>query len=493
MTDAHSWISGHAHPDHDPALDATYADVADMAVWLKQKAQAEGKDVWFLNNGDHTEGSGLSDASYYTTGVHGSDLFPLISMMPFDALTIGNHDLYLDGTVGFMQDSGFVDGWEGNYLTSNVKWADNQKEIGSRYTVLKGESGVSVMVFGFLYHMTDHCPSVDVEDPAETVKSDRYQTALSEAEDVDAIVVLSHMDLKDDNVYVISSAIRELLPEKPLQFVTGHTHYRGWSKVDSASSSFEAGKYLDTVGWISFDLSDSIYFNFQYVDANLSTIYNFTGVSEEDFRTPLGSSIEDAITKTVSELELGEVLGCPPMSYSYTAGLGTPDSLYDLYMNTIIPNAVLDAPTGTGNNAWHVSSTGTLRYDVYEGLFTYDDVFAVAPFANVFMYYPRISGEDLNAEFEKLQGVSMGGPKLTDSMPTYVGGPGAIDSTAVYDLFFNDYDQPYVQSAIASALGISKSEVADDVVPWRDDMEADDFVDTTTCWAKNVAEIWPCV
>ena len=35
---------------------------------LKAAAKAAGKDVWFFNNGDHVEGSGLSDASVYTTG-----------------------------------------------------------------------------------------------------------------------------------------------------------------------------------------------------------------------------------------------------------------------------------------------------------------------------------------------------------------------------------------------------------------------------------------
>ena len=62
---------------------------------------------------------------------------------------------------------------------------------------------------------------------------------------VSAIVVLSHMDLKDSNVYKIQEAVRGYasevpeLADMPLQFITGHTHYRGWTKVDDHSSSFE--------------------------------------------------------------------------------------------------------------------------------------------------------------------------------------------------------------------------------------------------------------
>lgn len=99
---------------------------------MKSSAASQGKDVFFLNNGDHTEGSGLSDASVYTVGAHGVDLFPLISLMPFDALTIGNHDLYDDSTVRAMEDGGFIEGWGGRYLTSNTVNKTTGVEIGDR-------------------------------------------------------------------------------------------------------------------------------------------------------------------------------------------------------------------------------------------------------------------------------------------------------------------------------------------------------------------------
>ena len=172
----------------------------------KDAAAAEGKDVFFLNNGDHTEGSGLSDASMYTSGVHGLDLFPLISLMPFDALTVGNHDLYDDSTVALMEGSGFIDGWGGRYLTSNTVNSTTGVEIGGRYTVLVGpNSGVKVLALGFLYHQTDNCGSVVVKDPADVVREDWFVSALAGNADVDAIVVLSHMDKDDENVDIVSA------------------------------------------------------------------------------------------------------------------------------------------------------------------------------------------------------------------------------------------------------------------------------------------------
>jgi 2',3'-cyclic-nucleotide 2'-phosphodiesterase (5'-nucleotidase family) len=208
VTDAHSWISSHIHPDHDPLLNAGYGDIASSVEHLKSLAKAQGRDVFFLNNGDHVEGSGLSDASVYTNGVHGFDLFPLISMMPFDALNIGNHDLYDDATIDFMnnnnlsgpydangeQSSPFIEAWGGRYLTSNTLNATTLEPVASTSVILTGENaGTKLLLFGFLYHMTDSCDAVVVQDPVETVAMNWFADALKNAmaEDVDAIVVLS--------------------------------------------------------------------------------------------------------------------------------------------------------------------------------------------------------------------------------------------------------------------------------------------------------------
>jgi len=498
VTDAHSWISKHIHDDNDPSLNADYGDIASAYLQLQSLAAESNSDIFLLNNGDHVEGSGLSDASVYTNGIHGYDLFPLIAMMPFDALNIGNHDLYDNSTVEYMTgESGFVDGWNGNYLTSNVYNATTNDNIGNTHTILKGNnSDTSILVFGFLYHQTDACAAVNVEDPADTVNSPWFLSALQEGIDagVSAIIVLSHMDLKDDNVYVLQDAIRgysDQIPELeniPLQFLTGHTHYRGWSKLDDYSSTFEAGHYLDTLGWISFsaDPTTPTWFDFQYIDANLEELYNFTGTTEDTFDTDLGLSISSAIEATVDELGLRAILGCPPQDYSQSASLGTSNSLYDLYMQQIIPLSVLDVRTGTGNTPWHLSSTGSLRYDIYEGEFYYDDVFAIAPFVNVFRYVADLSGEDLQTVVDNLSQTSNDSPVFT-GLPKYVGGPDDIDPTLFYDLFFNDYDESYIVPAVEAVVG---EDVV--VVNWRDDSGADDFVDTTLCWAKSIPDLFPC-
>ena len=72
--------------------------------------------MFFFDSGDIVEGTGLSDA----TAVHGEAILPIVRQVPYDAITIGNHELYHSETVHALRDSGFIAAWNGRYLTGNV-------------------------------------------------------------------------------------------------------------------------------------------------------------------------------------------------------------------------------------------------------------------------------------------------------------------------------------------------------------------------------------
>lgn len=510
VTDVHGWIASHAHPDRSPPSNANFADVADAVLHAKLAASSVGRDVFFVNDGDHTQGSGVSDATAYTAGVHGSELFPILRKMPFDALTIGNHELYLDSTVRFMRESGgFVDSWNGKYVTSNVLDAATSDPLGSRYAVLIGpNSGIKLLVFGFLYHVKDGCPSVVVEDPeiVSSSSSGWFVEALESNADVDAVIVLAHADLVDPSVYAIRRGIRNVLPRTPVQFVTGHTHRRGFKKLDGRTSTFEAGHFADTLGWLSFDLVDKdddsdVSFEHRFVDVNVEALRNFTGVvSSDEFRTEVGNEIESAIDAAIDKLDLDRVLGCPSRTYSNAAVLDAPDSLHMVYVSSIVPTCLFDVPTGTGNEPYHVASVGGLRYSVYEGEFTYGDVFAVAPFSSRFRYYPALRGDRVVSLMEHLDDVadreddflSSRALRWSPKLPPYVAGPGEPRSDAVYDVFFDEFDARRVIKGIAKILHRDVKEVKASVVRWRDDLKREDYVDTTLCWVEAVPKLWPC-
>lgn len=286
LTDVHSWVGG--HKNHD-SHSATYGDVLSFIQRLRQQQQ---RDLWVVMNGDWIDGTGLAmngNIQY---------LIPILERMTFDAVSVGNHELYRASVIQAMgQTAGFVEFLGPRYLSSNVVWAaatpappyqsptpppnhntensdtlrhDNHfpnQPIGNHYRILKG-TNASVLTFGFLYHMTDYASDeVLVKNIQEIVQETWFVEAIqsygqpsssnNKKHGYDAILILAHMDVRDPLCTVLLQAIRNMLlpynvPHMPIQFITGHTHTRDYERFDNYSTSVEAGKYLDTIGFVSF-------------------------------------------------------------------------------------------------------------------------------------------------------------------------------------------------------------------------------------------------
>ena len=81
--------------------------------------------------------------------------------------------------------------------------------------------------------------------------------------------------------------------------------------MDAHSVSFEAGHYLDTVGFVSFDLAaaDDAALNYTFIDADRASLMRATGTSAADFTTPHGKKVADAVSAARTRLGLDDVVG----------------------------------------------------------------------------------------------------------------------------------------------------------------------------------------
>ena len=239
------------------------------------------------------------------------DLTQILKFMPFNAVNIGNHEHYYNENIEYITEpGGFVDHWNGGYLTSNSLLAETGQPIGSRFTYLNGKkTGVSILTFGFLYNFENHCNMTDVENVEDAVQSDWFINEVTNGQ-YNAILFLAHMDVQDPLVYVLLNATRNIVgDDMPIQFITGHTHYRGFEILDDYATSFEAGRYLDTIGFVSFpvqkqnttvEISDhrndtanstnaTTQFQHVFLDANLDALKATLGV--DDLTTASGSAL----------------------------------------------------------------------------------------------------------------------------------------------------------------------------------------------------------
>jgi len=242
--------------------------------------------------------------------------------MPYDALNIGNHELYKSETIQALSNE-MIPHWNGSYLTTNVMVAASGKPLGHRMVELKGEFGSKVLVFGFMYNQPDASDAVAIQDPGEVVQQQWFIQAIN-ATDADLLVVLAHMDLKDPLVSVILKGIRAIRPHLPVQFLTGHSHTRGAELLDSRAFNLEAGCYADTVGLVSINLpagtTQPAGFQHHFIDMNKAELMKTTNTSSTTFPTTAGRIVSSSIACAREALGLSQVLGVVPRNYSGQAG-----------------------------------------------------------------------------------------------------------------------------------------------------------------------------
>jgi 2',3'-cyclic-nucleotide 2'-phosphodiesterase (5'-nucleotidase family) len=289
------------------------------------------------------------------------------------------------------QPGGFIDWWGYRHLSSNIGMTETNEPLSNRYMVLEGKNS-RILVFGFIYHLKDPSEEVTVYDPADVTKEDWFKVAL-QVTDYDAILVMAHMGTDDESVAVIHDAIREIVGDlMPIQFVCGHTHLRRSAQLDPLSKAVEAGKYLDTIGFVSFpnlqnieDRNDELrpledstaLFQHVFLDANVNMLKYALDDFGEGFATTDGQELQEFIQRTQNRLGLDKVLGCAPNDYFQNRSIHDHDSLWKVYRDKVVPTQLERDPEA--NRAILVSQA-SWRYDISQGENMYDDVVAISPF-----------------------------------------------------------------------------------------------------------------
>lgn len=74
-------------------------------------------------------------------------------------------------------------------------------------------------------------------------------------EEPDVFVLVGHMPVSYDNWPVVFDAIRAVHPLTPILIFGGHTHIRDCQQYDGRSMALESGRYMETIGWMSANLS----------------------------------------------------------------------------------------------------------------------------------------------------------------------------------------------------------------------------------------------
>ncbi|EEB07493.1 phosphoprotein phosphatase [Schizosaccharomyces japonicus yFS275] len=416
-TDTHGWLEGHLGDDR---YKADFGEFKSFVERMKAIAAEKDVDLYIVDTGDLHDGTGFSDVTS-PDGLYTDEIF---KALPFDLLTIGNHELY-KADVSRHTYNTFVPHWNGHYITTNVDIYDTNTgslvPFGKRYYHFTTAHGVRVLVLGFLFDFTGNSNATVITKVEDTIQTEWYQHQIRR-QDVDLFLVLGHIPIRDWNEWkAIHASIRAVHPNTPIQIFGGHSHVRDFTVFDNASVALESGRYCETVGWLAIDgISSSnatvqnigktvanitsrqsysnvtgsnitLSYSRRYLDFNRETFMFHTNTNDSTFNTTAGYNLTKQITAYRNKLNISVPYGCSPQNYYMTeVPHNSSYSLYKFFNDEVYPSIVVNEER---DSYPHVILTigGGFRGNLYKGEFNTDTMYQVSPYStNFFNYIPSV-------------------------------------------------------------------------------------------------------
>ncbi|KAG1737747.1 Metallo-dependent phosphatase-like protein [Suillus lakei] len=406
-TDTHGWLLGHQKSSWaEPYYSGDLGDFSSFVTHMKQIAIDKGVDLLLIDSGDLHDGTGLSDG--YPPGdvdAHESNKF--LERLPYDLMTIGNHELYVYADTYDMY-TNFVPHLAGRYLTSNVNItifdSDGKPEsvpVGNRYTKFTTRKGRRITSLGVIFNFTLNDVNTTVQTVEDMVKEQWFVEAI--AEEPDVFVLIGHMPVSYDSWPTVFNAVRAVHPLTPILIFGGHTHIRDCRQHDGRSMALESGRYMETIGHLGADLDaakdnrDNITFTRRYLDQNRVTYEYHTQTSNQTFDTNDGRSITCGLRELASSFDLSYLYGTAHQDYTMSQNpYPSNGSLLSLFIEDAVPYALAINNTRDSIPNIIIINSWALRFDLFKGSFTRNDQLTIMQYKDSFLYIANVTSSIAN-------------------------------------------------------------------------------------------------
>jgi hypothetical protein len=328
------------------------------------------------------------------------------------------------------------------YVSSNVQVynpaTSKYEYMGVTHRYFTTDHGIRVMAFGVLFNFTGNSNASRVIPAAEMVTQQWFQDALTCDEPVDLYLLIGHNPARptvsSSTFATVYNAIRVERPDTPIQIFGGHNHIRDFAVYDDKTTALGSGRYCETLGWLSMSgiesdtyngthkprgvpnpttkavkpanatvgpnvtqatsvNSSSLTYSRRYLDWNRITFeYHATGSQIKGFDTARGLNTTQDIYNLRQDLNLTKLYGCAPQTWCVSCvPFLSNNSIYHLLQKAVAE--VIVNGSRADNSRILIQNTGSVRFDLPKGPFTFDDSFIVSPFDNAFQYIPNVPFE----------------------------------------------------------------------------------------------------
>ncbi|KIR42954.1 vacuolar protein [Cryptococcus deuterogattii 99/473] len=386
ISDSHGWLLGHQHSTWpEPNYSGDYGSFASFVIHMREIAGEKGVDLLLVDAGDHHDGSGLVSSSPDSASL-AEDIF---SMIQYDVITIGNHELYHYADALDIYEN--QERWGGRYVTSNVNITVEREgewqsvPIGQTHLKFTTKQGYNVTAFGVIFNFKAHDKGITVQKPSKLAREPWFQDAIRDAPDY--FILSGHMPVRGEiaEFAPVFDAIRDIHPKVPIYIFGGHTHVRDCVQYDERSIGVVPGKYLETVAFTSSSLPSSAGDD-RPLDVARSYKWH-TNQTSDTFDTKEGRRISLSLQHLASSLNITESLGVSPHNYYLSRHpWGHQRSVLTLFSDKVLPKTVVDHEGGKDQERIIIGNAGSLRFDLFQGVFDRNDELTVSPFTSSFLY-----------------------------------------------------------------------------------------------------------
>nr|XP_019012947.1 vacuolar protein [Kwoniella pini CBS 10737]OCF51728.1 vacuolar protein [Kwoniella pini CBS 10737] len=411
-SDIHGWLLGHQHDTWpEPNYSGDYGSLASFATHMRRIASEKGVDLLLVDAGDHHDGSGLVSSSADASS-KAEDIF---SMLPYDIITTGNHELYIYEDA--LEEYRNKDRWNGRYINSNVNITIRADDgsfqsvpLGEQYVKFETEQGRKVTAFGVIFSFKAHASGISIQKPSKLAKEPWFLEAIKEKPDY--FVLVGHMPARGETGEFgpIFDAIRKVHPRVPIYIFGGHTHVRDCVQYDDRSIAVVPGRYLETIAFTSSSLPQD-----DHEPLDVARSYKWhTNTSSQEFDLPIGRNISLALHDLAADLNISEPLGIAPHDYFLARHpYGHPRSVLTAFSDLVLPHTIIDKERN--GTRVIIGNAGSLRFDLFEGRFDRNDELTISPFTTAFVYVQLPAGLARNITEQ----MNKSGPsKLVPSQPS---------------------------------------------------------------------------
>nr|KIR89221.1 vacuolar protein [Cryptococcus tetragattii IND107] len=386
ISDSHGWLLGHQHSTWpEPNYSGDYGSFASFVIHMREIADEKGVDLLLVDAGDHHDGSGLVSSSADSAAL-AEDIFSLIQ---YDVITIGNHELYHYADALDIYEN--QERWGGRYVTSNVNITVEREgewqsvPIGQTHLKFTTKQGYNVTAFGVIFNFKAHDKGITVQKPSKLAREPWFREAIRDAPDY--FILSGHMPVRGEiaEFAPVFNAIRDIHPKVPIYIFGGHTHVRDCVQYDERSIGVVPGKYLETVAFTSSSLPSSAGDD-RPLDVARSYKWH-TNQTSDTFDTKEGRRISLSLQHLAFSLNITESLGVSPHNYYLSRHpWGHPRSVLTLFSDKVLPKTVVDHEGGKDQARIIIGNAGSLRFDLFQGVFDRNDELTVSPFTSAFLY-----------------------------------------------------------------------------------------------------------